>query len=103
MVFRWEAVIMLSNEGDKLTRVAVCSPRKEYFDVGNMQQHNIVEVADRDTAMRQHKNLRSVLLAFGSEVVDSGEHHGGFTNRYLRTHESKQIQRKLRTRTWSMR
>ena len=64
---------MLSNEGDKLTRVVVCSPQKEYFDVGNIQQHNIVAVADRDTAMKQHKNLRSVLLAFGSEVIEIGE------------------------------
>ncbi len=64
---------MLSNEGDKLARVAVCSPRKEYFDVGNMREHNIVEVADRDTAMKQHKNLCSALVAFGSEVVEIGE------------------------------
>jgi len=32
---------MLKNEGDKLTRVAVCAPRTEYFQVGDLSAHNI--------------------------------------------------------------
>lgn len=67
---------MLRNEGDRLTRVAICSPDTEYFNVGNLEAHNIKEIADRDLTIRQHAGLRSTLRRFGCEVIDIGELKG---------------------------
>ncbi|MBN1224925.1 MAG: amidinotransferase [Candidatus Aminicenantes bacterium] len=67
---------MLRNEGDRLTRVVVCSPDTEYFDVDNLEAHNIKEVADRDLTIEQHAMLRETLRQFGSEVIDMGELEG---------------------------
>ena len=64
---------MLRNEGDRLSRVVVCTPRYEYFDVSDPQAHNIGQVADPDEAKRQHDELKSVLADFGSQVIDLPE------------------------------
>jgi len=64
---------MLRNEGDRLTRVVVCSPGEEYFRVGNLEEHNFIQLPDRDLAIRQHDRLKSILRGFGSEVVDITE------------------------------
>lgn len=64
---------MLKNEGDRLKRVVVCSPRSEYFDVDNLKAHNIKEVADRKKAIVQHAALRSFLKSFDCEVIDVEE------------------------------
>ncbi len=63
---------MLRNEGDKLSRVMVCTPRQEYFHVSNPKAHNIAEIADPDEAKRQHDELKSVLANF-AEVIDLPE------------------------------
>lgn len=64
---------MLKNEGERLTRVVMCSPRTEYFEVDNLKAHNIKEVADREKAIGQHLALRSLLRSFGCEVIDIEE------------------------------
>lgn len=64
---------MLKSEGDRLTRVVVCSPGKEYFDTGNLEAHNIAERADPEKAKAQHNQLKSALKAFGAEVIDVDE------------------------------
>ena len=64
---------MLKNEGDRLTKVAVCSPRSEYFRIDNLRAHNIREVADRGLAGSQHAALCRLLAGRGVEVVDIGE------------------------------
>jgi dimethylargininase len=64
---------MLRNEGDRLTKVAVCSPRSEYFRVDNLEAHNIREVANQDLAKTQHAALTDLLAERGVEVIDIGE------------------------------
>ena len=64
---------MLRNEGDRLTRVVVCTPREEYFRVSDLEKHNIAQVADRDLATQQHDALKSKIMGFGSEVIDIPE------------------------------
>jgi dimethylargininase len=64
---------MLKNEGDRMTRVAVCFPRSEYFCVDNLRAHNIREVANQDLAKAQHAALTDLLAKRGVEVIDIGE------------------------------
>jgi len=64
---------MLRNEGDRLTRVVVCTPREEYFRVSDPEKHNIAQVADRNLAIQQHDALKSKIMEFGSEVIDMPE------------------------------
>ena len=64
---------MLRHEGDRLTRVVVCSPREEYFRVTNLEEHNLAQLADRDLAIRQHDTLKSIITDFGSDVIDIPE------------------------------
>jgi dimethylargininase len=67
---------MLKNEGDRLTRVAVCSPRREYFRVDNLRAHNIREPADPEKARAQHAALTDLLTKSGVEVIDIDEYPG---------------------------
>jgi dimethylargininase len=64
---------MLKNEGDRLTKVAVCAPRSEYFRVDDFQAHNIREIANPGLAKAQHAALTDLLAKHGIEVVDVGE------------------------------
>lgn len=64
---------MLWNEGDRLSRVVVCTPGEEYFRTGDLRSHNIVERADPDLAMQQHDALKGCLADFGAEVIDVPE------------------------------
>jgi len=64
---------MLRNEGDRLTRVVVCTPRVEYFDVDDLERHNIAQLADKSLAIRQHETLKSRIAGFGSQVIDVPE------------------------------
>lgn len=64
---------MLRNEGDRLTRVVVCSPKEEYFGVANLEEHNFAQLPDCELAIGQHDTLKSILTDFGSEVVDIPE------------------------------
>ena len=52
---------MIRNEGNKLTRVVVCSPKHEYFHVDNHKAHNITQEADRLLAIRQHDILKALI------------------------------------------
>jgi len=64
---------MVKNEGDRLRRVVVCSPRREYFQVENPERHNIGEAADAAKAAAQHRELRAVLRLSGARVVNLHE------------------------------
>jgi len=64
---------MLRNEGDRLSRVVLCTPRDEYFRVSNLEKHNIIQLADRNQAIQQHDMLKSKIMEFGSEVIDIPE------------------------------
>ncbi|MBM3791701.1 MAG: amidinotransferase [Acidobacteria bacterium] len=67
---------MLRNEGDRLRRVVVCAPRREYFSVKDLATHNIVEVADPENTLRQHRALQSLMAGCGCEVIDVPELDG---------------------------
>ena len=60
---------MVKNEGDKLERVIVCEPEKEYFCVANPKAHNIALAADRDKAVVEHRQLQALLGESASEVI----------------------------------
>lgn len=64
---------MLRNEGDRLSRVVVCTPGDAYFRVRNLEEHNITEVADRNRAIQQHDALKAKIREFGSELIDIPE------------------------------
>jgi dimethylargininase len=67
---------MVRSEGDRLVRVVVSSPRKEYFRVGDRTAHNLNEVADPDRAREQHAALVAAMAARGVDVVDVPELEG---------------------------
>ncbi len=64
---------MVRNEGDKLKRVIVCEPKREYFEVANPKEHNIGQVANRAKAIDEHRKLQAALKASGSQVVNLKE------------------------------
>jgi dimethylargininase len=64
---------MLSNEGGKLTRVAVCTPGKEYFNVMDLKSHNITEIPDAHRTLTQFNILKSIIEKSGCEVIDVPE------------------------------
>jgi dimethylargininase len=64
---------MLRNEGDKLTRVAVCTPGKEYFNVTDLKSHNITEIPNADRTEEQFTLLKSIIINAGCEVIDVPE------------------------------
>ena len=67
---------MLSNEGDRLTKVVVCTPRQEYFQVENLKDQNINEIADVEQTIKQHDQLKVLLEKAGCEVIDVPELSG---------------------------
>ena len=67
---------MLNNEGNRLTRVAVCSPRKEYVLGKNDPTHNLGDLGSSEDAINQHDLLKAELKAFGCEVIDANELDG---------------------------
>ena len=64
---------MLRDEGDRLRRVVVCAPRREYFEVEKPKSHNIGEAADPTKALAQHRKLQAVLRRSGARVVNIRE------------------------------
>jgi len=64
---------VVTNEGDRLARVVVCTPGKAYFDPGNLAEHNLTQLANRDLTLAQHKELKAALRAGGAEVLDLPE------------------------------
>ncbi len=67
---------MVRNEGEKLRKVVVSSPLKEYYKVDNPKKHNIKEIANRKTAIKQHERLKGAMREFGAEVIDIEELEG---------------------------
>ena len=64
---------MLKNEGDRLTRVIVCSPQKEYFNVSDLKAQGMNEFPDPDQTKKQHDLMKSIMSDFGAEVIDAPE------------------------------
>lgn len=64
---------MLKSEADRLRRVIVSTPNREYYRIGNLKQHNIYEVANKENALKQHNRLKELLSNFGSFVIDVPE------------------------------
>lgn len=64
---------MLKDEGDRLTRVVVCTPGKEYLGVDDLKAHNIAERANPERAKKQHDLLKSTMKTFGAEIIDIKE------------------------------
>lgn len=64
---------MLKNEGDQLSRVVVCTPRHEYFNVGNLKDQHIHMLADRDKTLQQFGVLKTTMETFGCTVIDVPE------------------------------
>jgi dimethylargininase len=64
---------MLRNEGDRLTRVVVSTPRDAYFDVSTHKGANIPELADRDRTHWEHDLLKATMAESGCEVIDVPE------------------------------
>ncbi|MGA2260452.1 MAG: arginine deiminase family protein [Acidobacteriota bacterium] len=64
---------MVKNEGDRLTRVVVCTPREQYFSWSDPNAHNIHEVADPTRTRDQHDELKTLLGKSGCEVIDVPE------------------------------
>ncbi len=67
---------MLKNEGNRLTRVIVCTPRHEYALGKNDSAHNLGDLGNPQEAIAQHDLLKSALKKFGSEVIDLPELDG---------------------------
>lgn len=67
---------MVSGEADRLKKVIVCAPHKEYFHVSNLKEHNIAETAGVEKAQFQHTILRQTMSSFGAEVMDIPELKG---------------------------
>ncbi|OGD22306.1 MAG: hypothetical protein A2W03_09465 [Candidatus Aminicenantes bacterium RBG_16_63_16] len=63
----------IRSEGDRLRRVIVCAPRREYFRVDNLEAHNIEAVADPAKAREQHRELREAMREAGAKVVNLPE------------------------------
>jgi dimethylargininase len=67
---------MLRSEADRLTRVIVSTPVREYTNVENLKAHNILEPPDQKTAVQQHALIKETMQAFGAEVLDVPELEG---------------------------
>ena len=67
---------MVRNEGERLRRVAVSSPRKEYFRISDPDFHNVNEVAEPARTLEQHAGLVAALSEAGAEVIDAPELEG---------------------------
>ena len=64
---------MLRNEGDRLSRVVVCTPKHEYFNVKNLKDQHIHIVADPNKTQQQFGVLKRAMETFGCEVIDVPE------------------------------
>jgi len=64
---------MVKNEGDRLTRVVVSTPGDDYFNPGNLADHNLTQLADRDLTLQQHAELKATLQSGGAAVIDLPE------------------------------
>lgn len=67
---------MLHNEGERLVRVVVSSPRKEYYRVTDPLEHNLNEAAEPERTQAQHRGLVAAMVERGVEIVDVPELEG---------------------------
>ncbi len=67
---------LAGNEGNRLKRVIVCAPRREYFRVDDLEAHNIEAAANPVMARRQHAALRAALREAGARVIGLAELEG---------------------------
>jgi dimethylargininase len=65
--------VMVRNEGERLRRVIVSEPRREYFCVDSPETHNIGDAADPAKAKAQHRQLQAVLRKAGARVINLRE------------------------------
>ncbi len=63
----------MRNEGERLRRVIVSPPRKEYFNMKDPEVHNIKQVADRAKAIEQHRRLCGLIRKRGARVISLRE------------------------------
>ena len=61
------------HDGWPLRKVIVTPPREEYFKVENLKKHNIREIADRESAMRQHRALQRIMRNAGTQIIEVPE------------------------------
>lgn len=64
---------MVRNEGDRLRKVVVCSPRTEYFHVADLEEQHFHRTPDPARARDQHHRLTNLMRGFGCEVIDLPE------------------------------
>jgi len=64
---------MVRSEGERLNRVIVCSPKKEYTCVTDLKVHNITEIANGKIALLQHDALKTKIKDFGCQIIDLPE------------------------------
>jgi len=65
---------MLRDESDRLEKVVVCAPRREYSRASSdLERHNIGVLGSPEMAISQHDTLKTALRRFGAEVIDAPE------------------------------
>jgi dimethylargininase len=67
---------VLRDEGERLRRVVVSTPRREYFRVSDPRAHNVYQVADPARTQAQHGELVKALARSGAAVIDAPELEG---------------------------
>jgi dimethylargininase len=67
---------VLRDEGERLTRVVVSTPRREYFQIGDPRAHNLNQRADSARTQAQHQALVAALERSGAAVLDAPELSG---------------------------
>jgi len=67
---------VLRDEGDRLTRVVVSTPRWEYFQISDPRAHNVNQVADPARTQAQHRELAAAMARSGAAVMDAPELSG---------------------------
>ncbi len=64
---------MLTNEGESLKQVIVCTPKREYARATDLEKHNIGRLGNPKVGVQQHDQLKSELRKFGAKVIDIPE------------------------------
>ncbi|HEY7698759.1 MAG TPA: arginine deiminase family protein [Vicinamibacteria bacterium] len=67
---------MLRDEGERLRRVVVSTPLREYFQISDPRAHNVNEVADPARTRAQHGELVAAMARSGAAVLDAPELSG---------------------------
>lgn len=75
---------MVRNEGDRLRKVIVCSPRQEYFRARELEKHNLIECADPVSAQKQHDILKSIMADENCEIFELPELEGHPNSVFIR-------------------